>query len=309
MNTRYLHIVITVALLLLGGVANAVAATPKGKKVETEYSYTVPSHQSDDDARQTAIQRARNQALAEAFGGEEISQINSTLINSGAAGADAVNFQSHMQSRVRGVWVRDIREPRFRYAQDPETGMRVITVSVCGEAYPLAPRKFPCSVQTMRYANGKLTPTDRFISGDILVIDLTAPSHGYCAVYLADENNCVTRVLPNQQGDGAFRIVGDRRYQLLHPDLPLAEGGCKGVYDNLEFYTEGKQVINWLCIPFSNRALQRPPDRMSGGVTSGGTTTLPGTDIDTFNRWALECELNDDSFSMLRIPVFILPNQ
>lgn len=308
MTFRKLNITLISAAVMVVGTLDAFAGKSRSKHVEAEYTYTVPSHQSDDDARLTAIQRARTQAIIEAFGGEEISQINSTLINAGGDTGDAVSFQSHMQSKVRGVWVCDTKEPKFRYAQDPVTGMRVITVTVCGEAYPLNRRKFPCKVEPMRLANNKLSATDRFISGDVLVINFQAPSDGYCAVYLVDENNCVTRALPNQHGAGSLRVVADRQYQLLHPELSPADGGCQGLYDNYEFYTEGKQVINWLCIAFSSKELQRPPDSVAEGVTGEGTMTPSGTDLNTFNRWAVESEDYDDSFTMLRIPVFIFPN-
>lgn len=284
------------------------AGARKAHHVSAEYSYTVPSNQSDDDAKQTAIQRARNAALIEAFGGEQISQVNSTLITADGKGGDAIDFQTHMQSRVRGVWIKDLKEPSFRYSMDPTTGMRVISVTVTGEAYKLENRQFPCKVEPMRLSSTGLQSTSKFISGDILVINFTAPVNGFCAIYLIDENNNVMRAIPHQKGEGSFRVKADKAYQLLHPETSPTEGGCKDLYSNYEFYCESKPVTNWLCVAFSKKEFNRPPDSLQDQTLKDGLIDLTGVDLNTFNQWALDSEDSDESFSLLRIPVYIMPN-
>ena len=79
-------------MLLLFFLVFCSAFSDKIKKVEGEYTYYAPENVTIEEAKRIAIDRAKIQALADAFG-TIVSQTNTTRIENGTNGSN-VDFLS-----------------------------------------------------------------------------------------------------------------------------------------------------------------------------------------------------------------------
>ena len=88
-----------------------MAFAQKTKKVCGEYIYYAPSTQSLEDAKYTALERAKLQALADEFG-TVITQSNSTVMTMENGKTDS-RFFSLSGSEVKGEWIENLFNSDF----------------------------------------------------------------------------------------------------------------------------------------------------------------------------------------------------
>ena len=104
MRLRYIFILLMLLNFLF-------ISAQKIEKVHGEYTYHVPDNVSLEEGKRTAIERAKIQALADAFGAL-VSQNNSTIVKN-ENGKSSVNFLSIGGSDVKGEWIETIGEPKI----------------------------------------------------------------------------------------------------------------------------------------------------------------------------------------------------
>lgn len=100
----------------------------KLKTVEGEYTYHAPENVTLEQARRTALDRAKIQALADAFG-TIVSQYNATQVKN-RNGQSSIDFTSIGGSEVKGEWIETIGDPIYNTMY--EDGMLVVSVKVKG---------------------------------------------------------------------------------------------------------------------------------------------------------------------------------
>lgn len=205
------------------------AFSQKLKTVEAEYTYHVSENVTLEQARRTALERAKIQALADAFG-TVVSQYNTTrLQNNGEQ--SKVDFFSLGESAVKGEWIETIREefddPRF------EDGMTVITCRVKGRAREILTTKIGLEALVLRGGTTRQYEDDVFIDGNWCYLSFRSPAKGYLAIYLIDEFQQANRIAP-EDGQDYFEIVADSTY-LFYKDQPLIMTLEGGTVQN-EFY-------------------------------------------------------------------------
>ena len=86
------------------------------KNIEGEYTYHVPENVTLDIAKQTALQRAKIQALANEFG-TIVMQNNLSRIENNNGKSD-VDFWMLGSSEVKGEWIEDTENPIFDIAYE-----------------------------------------------------------------------------------------------------------------------------------------------------------------------------------------------
>ena len=121
------------------------------EKVHGEYTYHVPDNVSLEEGKRTALERAKIQALADAFG-TLVSQNNSTIIKN-ENGKSSVDFLSIGGSDVKGEWIETIGEPKFDIFY--ESNMLTIKVTIVGKAresrmQTLTSRQSSCATERKR---------------------------------------------------------------------------------------------------------------------------------------------------------------
>lgn len=185
----------------------------KMQKVKAEYVYYAPENVSLEEAKRTALERAKIQAIADTYG-TIVSQSNTTLITNKNGKTDT-DFLSLGGSEVKGEWIETIGEPKYDIAYQQET--LVVKVAVAGRVREIvsAPVDFDARV----LCNGTDLKFERldFREGDELYLYFKSPIDGYLSVYLLDKTQGVAYcLLPyRSQKDGAFKIKANLPYILF----------------------------------------------------------------------------------------------
>lgn len=194
-------------MFILIVVAVAVKAQ-SAHKVTGTYIYYAPENVSLADAKRTALDRARLQALADEFG-TTLSQHNSTLMQNGINGS-ATNFTSLSSSDVKGEWIETIGKPEYEVAYNQ--GMLVVKCIVHGKAREIKGAKTDFSARILRNGTDDRNEDDSFLSGDDLFMSYQAPKDMYIAAYLIDASKEAYCLLPYRATSGGQVLAkgGDR---------------------------------------------------------------------------------------------------
>lgn len=217
-----------------------------------EYTYYVPEDVSLGQAKQTALHRARTEALIKEFN-ETVYQ-NNTAVISNLNGESNSDFLSIGGSDSRGEWIVDTRQPEYdvKYEQD----MLMVKVSVCGKAREIVSSRAVVDTKVLR--NG-ITPkyeSSVFNSGDDMYLYFKSPVSGYVLVYLLDHGNqTVYCLLPYRNSeDGNMQVQGDKEYVFFYRDKNQ-EG-----WQNVDEYTlEAENPVEWndIYVIFSPQSIYK----------------------------------------------------
>lgn len=192
----------------------------KTKRVCGEYVYHVPASQSLEDARYTAVERAKLQALANEFG-TVISQSNSTVMTMENGKTDS-RFFSLGGSEVKGEWIEDIGRPTIE--EKFENGAFTIFCSICGRARETQNLAADFTVKVLRNGTESRFESSEFKDGDNIYLYFQSPVDGYVAVYLVDETPEAFCLLPYQADrDGQQPIVHGETYVFFSPEKAKEE--------------------------------------------------------------------------------------
>ena len=256
----------------------------KIEKVHGEYTYHVPDNVSLEEGKRTAIERAKIQALADAFGAL-VSQNNSTIVKN-ENGKSSVNFLSIGGSDVKGEWIETIGDPKFDIFY--ESNMLTIKVSIDGKAREIKNAAIDFEAKLLRNGTEEKHESDEFRNGDDLYLYFKSPINGYLAIYLLDENTQqVFCLLP-------YKSSGEPAYKIVH-DKPYVFFSCQKAEDNpseVDEYTmtcEHSMEQNTICIVFS-------PNMFAKAFAEDGNAGLPRQlSLKEFQKWLGKCKANDTS--------------
>lgn len=276
-------------VVFASAVCVAAYSTRTVRSVEGVYDYVVPQTVSLADARNTALERAMLQALADAFG-TIVSSDTWTEIRSDN-GVASTGMWSLGNSLVKGEWIETIGEPEFETFYRDETF--VMRVRVKGKAREIASVGIPLSVTLLRNGTDSRFETREFVTGDNLFVRFSSPVAGYLAIYLADDRGGVFRMLPFQgQSETACAVSADREYLFFESQ----EGYC----DRYRLYTSQKVERNVVYVVFSPEKFVRPIDKPGNG------TDPRRLDFADFGRWLSAGRALDDKMQVVVLPINIV---
>lgn len=253
----------------------------KVQKVTATYTYYAPENITLEQAKATALDRAKIQAIADAFG-TIVSQTNSTRLEN-HSGETAVDFLSIGGSDVRGEWIETIGEPQYEISY--EQGMLVIRASAKGRIREIISAAIDISARVLRNGTEDRFESEQFRSGDDLYLSLISPVDGYLAVYLVDAEQRVFCLLPyRSQRDGIYKVVANRRYLFFN----IKERETQQQYiDEYRVTCEHSSEQNQLYIVFSPQPFAKAADNATA-------ETLPRElDFKEFQKWLVRCRAKD----------------
>lgn len=189
-----------------------------GQKVvnaQGEYVYHAPENITLEQARQTALERARLDAIAKAFG-TDVSQTNLVTVSARGESSET-SFNSMGGTEVKGEWIADTKEPEVSIHY--ESGMLVVEVKVWGKIREKTKADYELSVKIL--CNGR--ESEKFRSNDRLSVRFKSPVKGYLSIYLVDDNvHQVYCLLPYENEDGRARAIkNNETYILLSTEDPV----------------------------------------------------------------------------------------
>lgn len=260
------------------------------KTICGEYTYIVPDNVSREDAKRTAAERARIDALATEYG-TLVSQDNTTFVSNRNGESDVV-FQSLGGSDVRGEWLGDSDEPTFRFSVDERTGETSVYARVCGKSREITRSEVPLQIRVLRNGTQPNYESEAFRTNDDLYLSFLSPVDGYLAVFLLDDSKQVVCMLPYQaQSDGAYTVAANRQYvffsqaQALLTERPLV--------DEYVMTCNAAQETNYLFCVFSTQPFFKPV--MPNGVLS----------LEDFTAWRARL-LRYDSHAQVSLKTIII---
>ncbi len=185
------------------------ALAQRTEKVKAEYVYYAPENVSIEMAKRTALERARIQAIADAFG-TIVSQSNSTFVST-VNGQSSTEFFSLGSSDVKGEWIETIGEPHFDISY--EQGTLVVKASITGKIREIVSAEIDFMAKILRNGTDDRFESTDFRNGDDLYLLFLSPLDGFLAVYLVDMEQQVYCLLPyRNQADGIYRVKANQQY-------------------------------------------------------------------------------------------------
>lgn len=182
------------------------------RKVEGEYTYYTPQDVSIETAKATAIEQARVQALADAFGTIIDETVLTTRKNEN--GKSSVNMLALGESTVKGEWLNDTHDPETTISY--EDNFLIVTAHVWGMARELESAPIDIAVKVLKNGTLDRFEDDQFRNGDELYISFQTPAKGYLAVYLMDDKGDAYCMLPYAGDvDGMFQVKANNPYVLF----------------------------------------------------------------------------------------------
>lgn len=182
-----------------------------GQKVvnaQGEYVYHAPENITLEQARQTAVERARLDAIAKAFG-TDVSQTNLVTVNTKGESSET-SFNSMGGTEVKGEWIADTKAPEVSVSY--ESGMLVVGVKVWGKIREKTKADYELSVQIL--CNGR--ESEKFRNNDRLSVRFKSPVKGYLSIYLVDDNvHQAYCLLPYENEDGRARAIKNNETCIL----------------------------------------------------------------------------------------------
>jgi len=209
-------------LIAVGLLFSITLSAQKMKRVDAEYIYHAPENVSLEEAKRIALERAKLQAIADAFG-TVVSQSNFTTV-ANRNGKSDVDFFSLGGSEVKGEWIETIGEPEYSISY--ERNMLVVKVSVKGKAREMVSAQIDIVAKVLRNGTEDKFESDEFRSGDDLYLSFISPISGYLAVYLVDAEQTTYCLLPyRNQTNGIYKVEANRRYLFFHIKEAPTQGG------------------------------------------------------------------------------------
>lgn len=255
----------------------------KAQRVVTisgEYRYVVPGDVPLNRAKQIAIDKARNAAIANEFG-QVVSQSTSTTIHTSDT-KSSVQSNSYASTESRAVWLSDTAEPKVDISY--ENDVMVITASVCGKVRELKTAEVELKMQILN--NG--IETDRFKSNDKVTIKLKSPVSGYVAIFFRDDNaGVISCMMPYENENGTAREVkSNKEYIYLSTEDPIYP------YKEQTILVTDKTVeFDTFILVFSKKSFSMP--------TSKAGEFVPELSVENFQKWLRRNRINDETMQTI----------
>ncbi len=286
------------ATLLLLFIALPLSAQ-KVVKVHGEYTHHAEETESLAQAKRTALEAAKQAALAKEFGMTVIG--TSTSVDSESGEVSSSFFSQHSESEVKGEWIETIGEPEYTIETSP-AGMLTVHVKVSGKARAITSSKVELDVSLLK--NGTDARFDcsvdnfKFKHGDEFFIRFKSPVDGFVAIYLSVEpTQEVFCLLPYPNSDcGAYEVEGDQTYVFFSPEKA---DRCKDEVERYTMTTDYEVETNELYVIFSENEFIK-------ANSQSGTDVLPRhLSFKDFQKWFSRLRSHDKKSAVKRFRVKI----
>ena len=287
MDLRYFFIIFLLMPLLS-------TFAQKIERVHGEYTYHVPDNISLEEGKRTALERAKIQALADAFG-TLVSQSNSTIVKN-EEGKSSVDFLSIGGSDVKGEWIETLGEPKFDIFY--ENNALIIKATIDGKAREIKNASIDFEAKLLRNGTDLKFESDEFRNGDDLYLYFKSSINGYLAVYLLDETTQqVFCLLPyKSSGEPAYTIGHNKPYVFFSCQKADRNPNAVDVYN---MTCEHSLEQNTIYIVFS-------PNMFAKANTKNEDAGLPRQlPLKEFQRWLGKCKTKDTEAQIKSITIKI----
>lgn len=270
----------------------------KTKTIKAEYIYYAPENVTLEQAKQTALQRARLQGLAEEFG-TNMRQDILTILNNINGESNASVFQQ-TNSFVKGEWIRDLEEPKYDIKY--EGSSLVVSAKVKFEARELRSATIDFETKILRNGTDDQFESDDFKNGDGLFLSFMTPKDGYLAIYLVEGDQAYCLLPYRSQTDGICHVKANTRYVFFS----TKEDRSPHV-DEYIMTTDKQMEVNVIYVIYSPQEFSKAADTQSNRqLKMEGTAGLPRElSLERFQKWLSKQMGTDEKMGFKPIPITI----
>lgn len=266
-----------------------ITSTLRGQSpqiVSGSYRYVVPDHVSLEAAKITAVEKARTEALAAAFG-TIITQSNTTVIENSNDASEYV-FLSVGGSDVNGEWLEDTQEPEVVITA--ESGFITIIAKVWGRVREIRSTPIDIHAKLLRNGTEEKFESERFKDGDDLFLLFSSPVDGHLAAYLVDRSQQVYCLLPySTDPRKAYTIQGGKEY--LFFSASDTEG--PGQVDEYRLTCDKSYEYDRIYLIFSPNEFTKANDKETG-------SSLPRMlSFEQYNKWLAKARIRDKDMQVI----------
>lgn len=264
---------------------STTATAQRVKELSAEYTFITTADMSVSEAKRTALERARIQALADEFG-TTVSQTNTTQIkNSSGGGSSSLDFLSIGSSEVKGEWLQDTKAPEYEIKFDNNN--LIVKVTVSGKAREIVSASVEIDTAVLRNGTARKFESDDFRDGDDMYIYFKSPVAGYVAVYLVDDSKTAYCLLPySGDNDGQETVEAGREY-VFFDATQENDPQRKTLVDELTMTCSKALEHNEIFVVFSVKPFVKAIDEQTD-------ERLPRSlSADDFRRWLTKNRVKD----------------
>ncbi|MDE5849573.1 MAG: DUF4384 domain-containing protein [Muribaculaceae bacterium] len=266
----------------------------KTAKVSARYTYHVPENVSLEEAKHTALDRAKIDAIEKEFG-SHVSQVNTTSIES--SGTDTrTTFSSKGGSEVRGEWIETTKGPDYdvKYVD----GMLVVEASVSGIIREYPTNKTEIEAKILKNGIEPRFEDMEFYNDDQMYLSFSSPVAGHLLVYLVDNSNNAYRLLPyRRQKESNVTILASEPYVFF--DKSSCSPEQRRTVDEYVLTTSSPHEINTVYVIFSR-------DDIEGAIDSQTEKNLPRElSGASFQQWLGSLRRNNHNVTVKELPLTI----
>ena len=273
------------------------------KTVKGEETYYAPENVSVEQAKKTALQRAKIKALADEFG-TIVAQNSSTLINS-KNGNSSINYSFLGSSDIKGEWIETIGKPKYTIFY--EESMLVVNCKVEGKAREVVSAQIDFDAKILRNGIDDKYESDDFKNNDDLYMSFKSPTNGYIAIYLIDTFENAYCILPySSDSDGKVKIKANKKYIFFNAEMsePLFH---KSMVDEYILKCHEESEINYIYIVFSPNSFVKATDNKSVVSKEDGQELPRVLPLNDFRKWLAKNRLRDKDMQVDIRPITIKP--
>lgn len=290
-----LQLIITLAVVAIAGFFPSFSKAADDKAVSGTYTYYGHPGMTMIEAREKALEGAKNEALRSEFGtlvSQDVVQTNE-IIND----KEKLAFLSSTQSTVRGEWLATTGTPQ--YEEHLEDGAPVVTCKVSGRARKLS-NKAPELIANALSAPDKRAVNSEFEdSQDIFVYIKSPETDVFAMVCLEDEDGTVYKMFPFETTPAQARLKKGYDYILFDKNRP---GGELGKFPGESLYiTTDKLALNRLYVVYSPNYFRKGSWEL---LEDAGLDTMSTKD---FNKLMIELRRADEEMGMKVINLSVRP--
>ena len=166
-----MRVAFTLALCVVLLLPRTILHAQKIIPVHGEYTYIVPGNESLDQAKVTALERAKISILADTFG--TVVGATSTITVSSENGSSDIRQFTLGESSVKGEWIETTGEPEYRIVYS-DAGL-AINVKVRGKAREIMSAGIDINAKILRNGTDDRFESEDFKDGDQLYLAFSSP--------------------------------------------------------------------------------------------------------------------------------------
>lgn len=272
----------------------AAFAKPTEKKSVGIGTYHGTRNDSPEFCRNTALERARIEAVREAFGTIVAQSVQSVVMLQN--GVEDNHFLALSNSDVCGEWLKDLEEPQYEVSYNPDNTISVTckVKILCREIVNECP---PFKAETLRGVPDRRYAANEYNDGDDIFLWFSPSCDGYIQVYFADESGMVAGILPYDNSNvKEVKVKGGEEYIFFSKTTSPSEFGNAKKY---QAYTERQMEFNKMYVMFSPEPFAAPT------LKKTRRNLPPMLTMKDFTEWRVQSQRHNPKLGVSQINMII----